>query len=343
MKKNLKKSKKSLKETLVKDFYLGPMSKNIVDTVVEFNNRKNSYFGLIPSRRQIEAENLGGGYVNSWSTEVFSKYVNKGNSKTIILRDHSGPMQGLNPDNGYFSLASDILSNIKFLHIDPWKTVNNISDGIELTIEYINYCESIDENIFYEIGTEEAIFGYTPDDLEKIIKGVKLGLQEDVFSKIIYGVVQSGTSVTSLENSGIFNSKKSKEMSDICHFYGLKAKEHNSDYLNSQEIIERRNCGVDSLNIAPELGVIETRKLLTMMSKKQKDMFFKLCYDSGKWHKWVGKNEKLDYEKIALICGHYMFGNKKFTDIKNNLPKNTDIILKSEINKKLEELWNIKK
>ena len=37
----------------------------------EFTYETNNPVGLIPSRRQVEWD---GGYVNNWTTEIFSKY-----------------------------------------------------------------------------------------------------------------------------------------------------------------------------------------------------------------------------------------------------------------------------
>ena len=53
-------------------YFLGPMSKNVVDSVIDYNNTNGSTFGFIPSRRQVE---YNGGYVNNWTNETFSKYV----------------------------------------------------------------------------------------------------------------------------------------------------------------------------------------------------------------------------------------------------------------------------
>ena len=59
-------------------YFIGPMSKNVVDAVIEFNGD----FGFIPSRRQVDCN---GGYVNDWTTGEFSKYVN---GRVPIQRDH---------------------------------------------------------------------------------------------------------------------------------------------------------------------------------------------------------------------------------------------------------------
>ena len=44
-------------------YYIGPMTKNVVDAIIEFCDETNNNIGLIPSRRQVEFD---GGYVNNW-------------------------------------------------------------------------------------------------------------------------------------------------------------------------------------------------------------------------------------------------------------------------------------
>ena len=48
-----------------RDFFIGPMSKNVVDCVLTMNEKLDKKFGLIPSRRQIECSDLGGGYART--------------------------------------------------------------------------------------------------------------------------------------------------------------------------------------------------------------------------------------------------------------------------------------
>ena len=54
---------------------VGPMSLNCVDSVIEISNNEKIPIMFVASRRQVDSEDLGGGYVNNWSTEEFSKYV----------------------------------------------------------------------------------------------------------------------------------------------------------------------------------------------------------------------------------------------------------------------------
>ena len=74
---------------------VGPMSVNCVDAAIELSNFYNFPLFLIASRRQIDSEEFGGGYVNNWTTKEFSKYVTSRDKKNkiILSRDHGGPWQ----------------------------------------------------------------------------------------------------------------------------------------------------------------------------------------------------------------------------------------------------------
>ena len=75
-------------------FFIGPMSKNVVDSIIEFQKLSSKKVGIIPSRRQID---YLGGYSNNWTTDQISKY----SDDLIIMRDHGGPGQGAEDDDGY--------------------------------------------------------------------------------------------------------------------------------------------------------------------------------------------------------------------------------------------------
>lgn len=325
------------REHFHRKIFVGPMTKNVVDEIKYFNKNQKNFFGTIPSRRQVECKSLGGGYVNDWSTESFVKYVD---NDILIQRDHGGPSQGAKKDDGLESLKSDIQSGISFLHIDPWKDVSCFEEGVVKTKDLIKYCLSVSDECFFEVGTEEAIFPYSPKDLDALLSQLEQSLGED-FSKIVYGVVQSGTSILGMKNTGKFCKEKSSEMSSVCHSYGLYAKEHNSDYLTSEEIKMRLSAGVDSLNIAPELGVLETKAVMEVLSKNKPllERFIKICYDSGKWKKWV--SEEPEKRVIAEICGHYVFSSNEFALIKNELNREFDVdnMVCSKIRQKLNQVY----
>lgn len=294
------------------------MSLNVVDTVLE-NNIKN--VGFIPSRRQIE---FNGGYVNNWTTESFSKYVN---GRVAIERDHGGPLQGKKDAD----LGDDALSfqgdTIWFdiIHIDPWKQHKNVQEAAQVTARWMQWCDSIPTtgNCLYEVGTEEAIRKLETSELEQFIKILKSILNKDLFSKIAYLVIQSGTSLREDTNTGHYDADRLSSMLKLCSDYGLMSKEHNGDFLSVESIKERFDLGLNAINIAPEFGQIETQCYIDYFKKNAPDnldLMFKICLESGQWKKWVSSyfdpyNNK---EKLIKITGHYIFSDPEFLKIKPN-------------------------
>lgn len=317
------------------------MSKNIVDTIIEFCNKTNNNIGLIPSRRQVE---WNGGYVNNWTTQEFSEYVKSKTDKILLIRDHSGPKQGQIDDDGYESLKEDC-KYLDIIHIDPWKKYPVFSDGLEETIKMIEYCYNLNSNIQYEVGTEEAIRRFEVYELNNLIHQLKFRLNQEVFKQIKYLVIQSGTSLKGTNQTGNYDSTRLKEMIAVCKHHNLISKEHNGDYISISIIREKFSLGLDSINIAPEFGLIETSSYVKEIENSRNlnlmDKFWKICFESKKWEKWVNENFNpyLNREELIKICGHYVISYPEFIkNIKSNLP-DIDSKIKFNINNKLKELY----
>ena len=110
---------------------VGPMSKNCVDASIELADEYKTPLMLIASRRQIDSEQFGGGYVENWTTNQFAEYVQRKdkNRNIILARDHGGPWQNeLEKKQGMSlieamksskdSYKTDIDSGFHMLHID---------------------------------------------------------------------------------------------------------------------------------------------------------------------------------------------------------------------------------
>jgi len=321
-------------------YFVGPMSKNIVDSIIEYSNNYNVEITLIPSRRQID---YCKGYVNNWNTEEFHNYI-KGKSTLIKLqRDHGGPGQGIIDDDGYESLKEDC-KYMDIIHIDTWKKYKSYSEGYNETKNMIEFCYNINKNIIYEIGTEESIRHFSIEELEQLIIDLKKDLQPEIFERIRYLVIQCGTNLLEKENIGIFDETKLKNMLKLCNKYNLEAKEHNGDWVSNKEIKLKESIGLKNINIAPEFGELETRILLKVFSKEDIETLFNICYDSKKWEKWVSSrfNPFENKEKLILICGHYIFSNHNFLKIKEKYT-NIDTTIKNAIKNKLLYLNGIYK
>jgi len=312
----------------VAKYYIGPMSKNTVDAVIEFDGN----FGFIPSRRQVD---YNGGYVNDWSTGEFAKYVN---GRIPIQRDHGGIGQGYRMDDGMKSFMHDS-QHFDIIHIDPWKHYQNFNDGLQQTIDYINFIYLILDNkkVKLEIGTEESIRRFETYELEKLLQSLETKLDSNMFENIEYAVVQSGVGLDlgKQTNTGTFNSDRLEEMVSICKKFGKKSKEHNGDYLSSKEYKDRFDLGLDSINIAPQFGQLETLCYLDEMGEDIED-YYQICYDSKRWEKWVNKDFIPEDNKRELIkiCGHYVFSDERFKLIKPDI----DNRIKESIKDKLKGL-----
>jgi hypothetical protein len=291
------------------------MTKNVVDAVIEINEKNNgSIIGLIPSRRQIE---YSGGYVNNWTTSEFSKYVRSNSKFTLIKRDHGGEGQGNFYDFGLDSYKFDS-QNFDFIHIDPWKKSASIFEAAQKTVNDILFINKLNKKIFFEVGTEQAIYAYSAQELEDFLSILKDNLGT-VFGNIKYAVVQGGTKIKNTDNLGSYDKAKLSTMTGICKKYNLLSKEHNGDYLEREMIYDRFSNGLDAINIAPEFGRFESNMLLDRMNQKQFEKFYEICYKSKKWEKWVDKHFNFeDKRKLIEICGHYNLTSdfiKEYKDI----------------------------
>ena len=311
-------------------FYIGPMSKNVVDSIIEFSEETNNKMGLIPSRRQVE---WNGGYVNNWTTKEFSEYVN---GRVPIERDHGGPGQGYEYDEGLRSFMIDV-HYLDIIHIDPWKVYPKYEDGLEFTINSIKRLYDMNSKILFEVGTEEAIRDFSSLDLERLLGGLSKALSSDMFGNIKYAVIQSGVGLDlgKLTNTGKFDPYKLSNMIEVCKKFGILSKEHNGDYLTNEQIKMRFQRGLDSINIAPEFGQLETLCYLKEMGDDIEE-YYKICYDSKRWNKWVDKDfiPSDNKEELIKICGHYVLSDDNFKKFKPNI----DDKIKNIIKTKLEDL-----
>ena len=318
-------------------YYIGPMGQNVVDCVIK-HGQKHS-IGLIPSRRQVD---FSGGYVNGWNTETFSSYVKKKNSSVLLCRDHGGAEQGQVSDDGDKSFETDA-EYFDLIHIDPFRVSETIYQAAEKTGNIIEKLFEINPNVMYEVGTEEAIFKYEPEHLNWMLGYLRIRLRVEQFNQIKYAVVQSGTrlDLATRTNTGNYNNTRLEKFIKVVKNFDLLSKEHNGDYLTDSFDVEVRFAsGLDAINIAPEYGQIESEFYLEMC-KKDSSLFEKLyeiCYNSGKWKKWISDVSRVSKSQIIMTCCHYILSDKSFiNNIKSHFP-NADKLIQKRITSKLKLL-----
>ena len=334
---------------------VGPMSKNCVISAINVSNNYNIPIFLIASRRQIDSEIFGGGYVNNWDTKEFVKFVKKNDKKKniIISRDHGGPWQNsaevenkISWKNALIfakkSFECDIDNDFKIIHIDTSKDIEKkISKKIalerffELLEHCIYYASTKKKKIYFEIGTEEQNGSTnTTFELENTLINVSKFCSRNKIELPLFVVIQAGTKVLEMKNVGSFESPLRIEnelpveiqlpkMIEICNRFGIFMKEHNGDYLTNESLSWHPKLGIHAVNVAPEFGVCETKALITVLKrfnlKKYLDNFLEISFNSKKWKKWMMKDSVAsDFDK-SIISGHYVFSNNDFIFLKEKV------------------------
>jgi len=315
-------------------YYIGPMSKNVVDCVMMHGQQHS--VGLIPSRRQVD---YCGGYVNQWNTKTFSEYVG---DTVLLCRDHGGELQGKDSDDGVESFNEDC-KYFDLIHVDPFRASKTIKDAAEKTGEIIINLWNKNPKMMYEVGTEEAIFKYEPEELAWFLTYLREELSENQFHQIKYAVIQSGTrlDLSTRTNIGNFNNKRLDKFIQVVKSFDLMSKEHNGDYLTDSFDVEVRfERGLDAINIAPEYGQVESEYYLEQC-KNDGNLFeelFVICYNSGKWKKWVKDINRISQDQLIMTCCHYVLSDQQFIErIKSNFPS-ADKLIQKRINSKLKLL-----
>ncbi|MCD5002169.1 class II D-tagatose-bisphosphate aldolase, non-catalytic subunit [Enterococcus saccharolyticus] len=272
---------------------IGPMSKNCVQATLELSHEDDYPVMFIASRNQVDADELGGGYVNGWNQFTFAKAVEEVAEEIgydnlyYLCRDHGGPWQRDKERNDHLptelamelgkqSYVADIEAGFDLLMIDPTKDPFEIGKVIPLdtvlerTVDLIEFCEKERKTrnlpeIGYEVGTEETNGGLTSTaTYEMFILRLKDELEKRGLPMPTFIVGQTGTLTRKTEQVGTFNFKNAYDLAQMAKQYGVGLKEHNGDYLDDVTLLEHIPSEITATNVAPQYGTEETRAYLNL-------------------------------------------------------------------------------
>ena len=331
---------------------VGPMSLHCVDATIELANHYEIPLILIASRRQIDSEEFGGGYVNNWTTAEYACYVINRDvkSKILLARDHGGPWQNMQEVTDQLSLKramesakasfkADLDAGFQILHIDPSIDIHghpNTDEVLNRIFELYEYswahAQRLGQEVIFEIGTEEQSGSTnTQEELEYTLHAMEVFCKKQRLPRPSFVVIQTGTRVMEMRNVGSFDSPirvanelpaeiQVPKMIEICSRYDILMKEHNTDYLSDEALQWHPRLGIHSANVAPEFGVVETCALLKVLRENQLDpianAFLEIAYQSNKWNKWMLPDTQASDEDKAIIAGHYVFSTTEGIEIK---------------------------
>jgi hypothetical protein len=306
-------------------FGFGPMSTEIVEAVHQYSHEHSVELMLIASKNQIDYD---GGYVNNWTTEQYVKRVNifkqtYPNSNVIVCRDHCGPgfkklksQECHESQDTILTIKTDIRCGFDLLHIDM---CHYNGDIIDKTCKMLEYACKLNPDIQFEIGT---------DDIEEDINLEKFQKSFAHFLdlKPIYYVANTGSLIRENKQVGHFDKYHTSITHRMLQEYGIGLKEHNADYLSSEQIRKRKGI-VDAMNIAPQLGVVQTSTVLNECQKYgiKVDDFVSLVYNDKRWVKWDYGNLVGQPYLSTIVAGHYHYISDEYLKIVDELNNNVNI------------------
>ena len=290
---------------------IGPMSKNCVQATLELSKEDDYPVMFIASRNQVDADELGGGYVNGWNQFTFAQAVKEVadeiayDNQYYLCRDHGGPWQRDKERNdhlavdeamklGKLTYKTDIEAGFDLLMIDPTKDPFEIGKVIPLdtvidrTVELIDYCEKVRKEaglpeIGYEVGTEETNGGLTSTEkYETFITRLEVELTKRGLPMPTFIVGQTGTLTRKTEQVGTFNFKNAYDLAQMAKKYGVGLKEHNGDYLDDVTLLEHIPSEITATNVAPQYGTVETRAYLHLAGVEAKLVQYGLVEEASK-------------------------------------------------------------
>lgn len=302
---------------LTSNLACGPMSREIIRAIFRHSDRYGKQLMLICSRNQIDSSS---GYV--FTTKEYMDYIAEmksiyRNSDVVICRDHCGPGFGTEDDtleSVRDTIRCDLECGFDLIHIDLCHLDVSHEDKIRETIKLMKFALDINPGVMFEIGTDENR-GTAETDVDRIVADIKACQQ---IANPVFYVVQTGSLVWEDLNIGLFRADTVRVMHDALHGCGTKLKEHNADYLTTEQIGERRGI-VDAVNIAPQLGVIQTSLVLSRALTygiNPRD-FINEVYKGGRWKKWQAIEDNLHLS--ALVAGHYHFNSSEYKQLIDQL------------------------
>lgn len=333
---------------------VGVVSRLTVEAAVELANEHDVDLMLIPSRRQVDMDTLGAGYVEGWSADRFAGFVRARDQRgrVLLCRDHGGPWQNSTEltramsesdamASAMASYEEDIAAGFSVLHIDTSVGPDGEPPSdVALERLYTLYAQCsetarrLGRDVAFEIGTEEQdAVTHDLGDLAGMVEQVQRFCGEQSFELPLFVVAQTGTKVMEARNVGSFGSPYRirgempseiyvPQLVDRLRSLDVLLKQHNTDYLGDDSLRSLPRCRISAANVAPEFGVTETRALLHVLEAngllELRDRFLELAHGCGKWQKWMLDDTRATDRDRAVIAGHYVFSTPEFAAIRHD-------------------------
>ena len=285
---------------------VGPMSRQIVEAVYSYSQERSVPLMLIASKNQVDYER---GYV--FHTREYRAYLDGMGArypaaKVYVCRDHCGPGHNSIFDmaDTYRTIDADLESGFDLIHVDFCFHRGSREEILAESKRAIEYVQRRSPQTLIEVGTDEN----SGVGVEDVLRAEEQMGYFTSFCRPHFFVSQTGSLIKEVSQEGIFHSDHVSKLRFLADKYGVGLKEHNADYLSAGEI-ERRRGLVDAVNVAPQLGVLQTKLTLYKAALYGLDSsgFLDIAYRSRKWEKWLSRSDAQNKFLCSIIAGHYNF------------------------------------
>lgn len=293
------------------------MSKDVVDICLEYSAEHDYPIMFIASRNQVDFDS---GY--AFDTKSFVEYVksniNYDHDRVLICRDHCGPYfsdsdKTLSLDDAVDrclrTIDADVAAGFDLIHIDVSRIPDNTLQQT-VAIKLFDHALSLNPNIMFEFGSEDNTSTGIDESIAKLDN--QLAFVQKYKNNLKFLVTQTG-SLTKHTQVGTFDPIANKETSDKIHSYGLMFKEHNADYLLQDDLSYRTTANIDAVNIAPQLGSIQSTVLYQLKDHCSVEFtdFFNLVINGNYWKRWVLSESGSDDFTKFRVAAHYYYNHSE--------------------------------
>lgn len=343
-----------------------PMSPDIIRAYLEQCQQNFSIPTFIATPRQVDVEGSYTGWTQKQFVQDVRNIARKAgyNGRIFFERDHGGPWQ--RPQDRSLSLneamsmakrtyRADIDAGFHILHIDVTVDREKAAEALSAgemagrTIELISECESYRLGrrlppVSYEVGSDEPGSNlFSLNKIEEYVRLVRSGLREKglehVWKNVVYVVADTGTKIEGGKQAGIFNGSRALDLFDLAGRFGLKLKQHHTDYLDNDQLAELPKAGVAGANVGPEFSQAEYEGLAELEAEVIKRSggrvragfleTVKVALNKTEWwRRWFPGIEKIcdlmkkEQREIVLACGRYVQNDESVRHARRELYRN---------------------
>lgn len=235
---------------------------------------------IVASRRQVDEH---GGYIGMTPAELVEVAHRLSDGETKVIRDHGGPFQNGDPNDDWVrAFDIDVEAGFDGLHIDVIKLPREEQQA-ELRRLIERYADNVNT---IEVGGERDEQGW----LQLL---VDTALAADLVPD--YAVLDLGGHAWADRQQGMFRSVEwVAGVTERYHRHGIKTKAHNADWYGG---MHKYDDVLDSFNVAPEFGVIETDAWLRALPFDRMQKLLNEAYASNRWTRWFGPGEGSIFER----------------------------------------------